>query len=297
MLRTIAVPTGDNIAWACSPSARLLSSVVVAQLAAAQPCTELPILFIVQDKSGSMAASPTGGAASATNPSKWTIASSVVPQMASTFANRFRYGVMMYPGASTSFACTTGGVVQLVPVGSTGRFRVRGGGPGGGTPTAASLLAVRSYLNTISSTAPIYVLLITDGMPNCNLALDPATRAATTQTAGPVLQHTSTCSGASCCGLGPKDCLDNNVTVSAAALAAGARHQDLRRRLRPGAHQRQQQGRARRGRCGRRHDVGLRRIESGGADVGPQLHRAEHQHLLPERLHAGREPLHREWRA
>lgn len=194
--------------------ALILLFVVVAQVALAQPCTELPILFIVQDKSGSMAGSPTGGTASATNPSKWTIASAVVPQMASTFANRFRYGVMMYPGASTSFACTTGTIVQGVP-GTAAQVAsaFASVGPGGGTPTAASLLAVRSYLTTISSTAPIYVLLITDGLPNCNLGLDPATCATTT----PGCLNTSTCSGSSCCGLGAKDCLDNNATVQAAA--------------------------------------------------------------------------------
>ena len=42
---------------------------------------------------------------------------------------------------------------------------------------------------------------------------DPATCATTT----PGCANTSTCSGSSCCGLGAKDCLDNNATVSAAA--------------------------------------------------------------------------------
>lgn len=205
--------TADNIV---TMLLRLFAGLLlVAPLAAgAQPCTELPVLFIVQDKSGSMAGTPAGGAATATNPSKWTIASQVVPQMAAQFGNRFRYGVMMYPGASTSFACTTGGVVQSVPataaqVGSA--FSATG--PGGGTPTAASLNAARSYLQTVGGTAPIHVLLITDGLPNCNLGLDPATCSTTT----PGCLNTSTCSGASCCGLGAKDCLDDGGAVAAAA--------------------------------------------------------------------------------
>ncbi|MBE2250416.1 MAG: hypothetical protein IAE78_12810 [Myxococcus sp.] len=191
----------------------LVVSCLVASAALAQPCTELPILFIVQDKSGSMAGAPSGGAATASNPSKWSIASQVVPQMAAQFANRFRYGVMMYPGASTSFACTTGSVVQSVP-GTAAQVTAAfsASGPGGGTPSAASLSAARSYLQTLSTTAPIHVLLITDGMPNCNLALDPATCATTT--AGCL--NTSTCAGSSCCGLGAKDCLDDQGTVAAA---------------------------------------------------------------------------------
>lgn len=71
----------------------LCLTALLAPAAFAQPCTELPVLFIVQDKSGSMAGNPQGGASSAANPSKWSIASQVVPQMASQFANRFRYGV------------------------------------------------------------------------------------------------------------------------------------------------------------------------------------------------------------
>lgn len=182
--------------------------------ALAQPCSELPILFIVQDKSGSMAGTPNGQAVSPSNPTKWVTASQVVPQVASSFGNRFRYGVMMYPGASTSFACTTGSVVQPVPgTASQVSAAYAAAGPGGGTPTAATLLAAKSYLQSLGTSAPVYVLLITDGMPNCNLALDPATCATTT--AGCL--NTSTCTGASCCGLGAKDCLDDQGTAAAAA--------------------------------------------------------------------------------
>ncbi|MDX2013645.1 MAG: vWA domain-containing protein [Myxococcaceae bacterium] len=192
----------------------LVVSLVVTSAALAQPCGELPVLFIVQDKSGSMAGSPTGGAASTANPSKWTIASQVVPQMASQFANRFRYGVMMYPGASTSFSCTTGTTVQAVPSSAAQVAAAYAAfGPGGGTPTAASLLQARATLQAVSTTAPRHVLLITDGLPNCNLSLNPATCSTTT----PGCPNTSTCSGSSCCGLGAKDCLDNQGTVSAAA--------------------------------------------------------------------------------
>jgi hypothetical protein len=191
----------------------LLVSLVMTSAARAQPCSELPVLYIVQDKSGSMAGTPTGGTASAANPSKWSIASQVVPQMAAQFANRFRYGVMMYPGASTNFSCTTGVAVQAVPSTSSQVASAYAAyGPGGGTPTAASLQQARAALTAFATTAPRYVLLITDGLPNCNLALNPATCATTT----PGCPNTSTCVGTSCCGLGAKDCLDTTSTAAAA---------------------------------------------------------------------------------
>ncbi|MCA2981111.1 MAG: VWA domain-containing protein, partial [Myxococcaceae bacterium] len=196
----------------------LFASLLVSAAAAAQPCGDLPVLYIVQDKSGSMAASPTGGAATSANPSKWSIASQVVPQVAAQFGNQFRYGVMMYPGASTNFACTTGITVQAVPATAAQVASAYAAvGPGGGTPTAASLQQARTVLQGISTTAPKHVLLITDGLPNCNNALNPATCAATT----PGCQNTSTCSGSTCCGLGAKDCLDNQATVAAAAALFG----------------------------------------------------------------------------
>ena len=90
-----------------SARAITLLSLVASVTAAAAPCTELPVLFIVQDKSGSMAAPPDPVNAP-TAPSKWTTAKTVVPQVAAQFANRFRFGVMMYPQQSTTFSCTAG---------------------------------------------------------------------------------------------------------------------------------------------------------------------------------------------
>ena len=196
----------------------LLISVVVAAVAQAQPCTELPVLFVVQDKSGSMAGPPDPVNAPSA-PSKWSSAQAVVPSVVSSFANRFRFGAMMFPGASTTFNCTTGTTVSPVP--STPaqiQSAYAGTGSGGGTPTAVSLTAARQYLQSLGLTTPAYVLLITDGMPNCNLALDPAT--CDTTTAG--CPNTNTCSGSSCCGLGAKDCLDDTSTVGAAAALRAA---------------------------------------------------------------------------
>ena len=186
--------------------------------AAAAPCTELPVLFIVQDKSGSMAGVPDPiNAPSA--PSKWSTARTVVPQVAAQFANRFRFGVMMYPQQSTTFSCTTGTTVSPVPATAADVNSIYlASAAGGGTPTATSLVAAKSYLIGLNLATPAHVLLITDGLPNCNLSNNPAT--CQTTTAGCL--NTSTCSGSSCCGLGAKDCLDDNATVQAALALKNA---------------------------------------------------------------------------
>jgi hypothetical protein len=184
--------------------------------ALAAPCQELPILFIVQDKSGSMAGVPDPyGDPSA--PSKWSSASAAVPSLVTQFQDRFRFGLMMFPGASTTFNCSTGVLKTSVPsTPSQVQSAYNNAAAGGGTPTAVSLDAARAYLDSISTSAPKFVLLITDGLPNCNLANDPATCDTTT----PGCLNTSLCSGSSCCGLGAKDCLDDYDTEGAAAALA-----------------------------------------------------------------------------
>jgi hypothetical protein len=171
------------------------------------------VLFIVQDKSGSMDKAPDGTVATTLNPSKWSVAQQVVPALATQFANRFRFGAEMFPGATTTFNCTVGSVVAPVsnsPAGVQAAYAAAVAG--GGTPTAVSLQLARTHLAGLNLTTPAHVLLITDGLPNCNLALDPNVCTATT----PGCANNA-------CALGAKDCLDNNATVQAAQqlFAAG----------------------------------------------------------------------------
>src|SRR4051794_18283817 len=80
---------------------------------AARCPADLPVLFIVQDKSGSMNQPPDPNVP--TDPTKWASAAAAVPQLTSQFANRFRFGVHMYPGATATFNCTVGSTVAPVP--------------------------------------------------------------------------------------------------------------------------------------------------------------------------------------
>ncbi len=170
------------------------------------------MLFIVQDKSGSMnqPANP-----SCTNcPTKWTDAKNAVTQLVGQFSNRFRFGLALYPRDSATFNCTTGSVVSTVPAtASQVQAAYNAATPGGGTSTAASLTAVRNHLQSLNLDEPAYVLLITDGLPNCNLGLNPNSCTAST----PGCENNS-------CGLGAKDCLDNVATAAAAAALKNAGH-------------------------------------------------------------------------
>lgn len=184
----------------------ILLAALVATPVLAAPCTELPVLFFVQDKSGSMDKAPDGTASTAANPSKWSIAQQVVPSLATQFASRFRFGVEMFPGATTTFNCSAGTLMSSVSSNPAGvQTAYASAIAGGGTPTAVSLQAARSTLMSLGLGAPTYVLLITDGLPNCNPALDPNACTATT----PGCANNS-------CSLGAKDCLDDTAAIQAA---------------------------------------------------------------------------------
>ncbi len=199
-------------------AALILFAALVSLPATAQaaPCpAELPVLFIVQDKSGSMAKQPDGSAALAGINQKWDMAKAAIGQLTSTFDNRFRFGLNLYPELNATFSCSLGKTVA--PVGSTSskiaselnKFSV----PSGGTPTADTLDQVRQYLLPFRTQTPVHVLLITDGLPNCNLGAN--TQTCTASTPGCNAQTDN-------CGLGPKDCLDDARTRAAAAALKSA---------------------------------------------------------------------------
>lgn len=133
-------------------------------------CNQLPVLFLVQDMSGSMDEAPNTG----TTTTKWQSAQQVVPQVVNQFANRFRFGVSMFPGANNG--CAAGGVdLSIGASPSQVQSLYSSLAPGGGTPTAASLTSAKNYLLSQGLSSPAYVLLITDGLPNCNASLNVAT--------------------------------------------------------------------------------------------------------------------------
>ncbi|MBI5544343.1 MAG: hypothetical protein HY901_10665 [Deltaproteobacteria bacterium] len=176
--------------------------------ALAVPCpTTLPVLFIVQDKSGSMGEVPTPSCA--TCPTKWESSTTAVTNMTTRFANRFDFGLELFPAGSSS--CSVGTVVAQVPSSpQVIHNHYSWESPVGATPTAASLTSAKDYLSSLHLQVPAHVLLITDGMPNCNYWLDRNT----------CVWSMGGCDPSSCAG---SSCLDDAATEQAAAavLAAG----------------------------------------------------------------------------
>ncbi|MBS2026534.1 MAG: VWA domain-containing protein [Deltaproteobacteria bacterium] len=192
----------------CSALALVAALTLGAPRAHATACSELPVLLVVQDRSGSMADVPDPSSSD----SKWDIAASVVPQVLNQYNNQFQFGLMYLPGSSD--ACDPGYIDQPVP--STANDIANSysnTGPQGATPTAQSLAVATQYLNSLNLNVPAYILLITDGMPNCNGSLNGSS-------------CTCTVSGGACDpnqGGTNLDCLDDTDTedASAAAYAAG----------------------------------------------------------------------------
>jgi hypothetical protein len=188
--------------------AAAVSVLATAQVAAAaQACGVTPVLLVVQDRSGSMNDPPD---ASSTT-SKWSTAASSVPAVLSSYQSGFDFGLMMFP--KTTGVCDTG--VTTLGVGSTPaqiQASYQASHPGGATPTALTLLAARDYLNSLNLTVPAYVLLITDGEPNCNGGLNGNTCACTQSSRGCVPGTGGTA----------YNCLDDNRTEDAAAQVRAA---------------------------------------------------------------------------
>jgi hypothetical protein len=154
------------------------------------PQTIYPEVMIAQDISGSMAGA------------RWTNTKAALVDLANTLDNRLRLGIYFFPRphASTSNSCElqtfpAGQYVDVAPALGNGFYikaaldQLDTGGPYGGTPTAEALAVIRDYF-LHHSTAPVgtpkYVILVTDGSPNCtpptgdgDSTNDPISQAAT----------------------------------------------------------------------------------------------------------------------
>lgn len=185
-----------------------------------------PILYFVLDRSGSMS---TNG--------KWATVVSVVEQVALGLGPRIKIGAAVFPDPAVD-QCQQG--LQVFPVsGGKATAPVQGDGafgtpgpvlkafdaalaaisPSGGTPTAATLQALLPQIEGYGGKA--YVVLATDGGPNCN---DAATCTSATCTLNLEGDNGCKATGPNCCvadgGGSSSDCLDTQPTVDAVTAYA-----------------------------------------------------------------------------
>lgn len=131
---------------------------------------ETATVMIVLDRSGSMYDfSPFGEMVD-----RWTPSVMAVETVTATLEDRLEFGLMLF---GSDEECGTGAVrVAPAPMNAAAIRTALTGSPdamtGGGTPTALSLDAARTALATVAGAR--YVLLVTDGAPNCNSSLDPS---------------------------------------------------------------------------------------------------------------------------
>ncbi len=177
---------------------------------------DAPNLYFVLDHSTSMVAM-----------SKWANVRQVVAQLMTQVGPGARFGAAMYPGVGGRNSCTAGVEVMSLRQGdaagtaASAFLAATGAPPDGATPTAATLEALAPALATLPGST--FVVLATDGGPNCNAALSCAVEECTPnvdsvpgcQPGGPP----NCCDPSSVNGLG---CLDGASAAQAAADLKGA---------------------------------------------------------------------------
>jgi hypothetical protein len=182
---------------------------------------QAPNVLIVLDRSKSMYLGSVN---------RWQPAVTAITNLTASLDSQIRFGLLEFPAPSvTGLAgqCATGELIVPPELHSAATIAsALAGDPttkvGGGTPTAATLGIAKQALASLPGTS--YVLLVTDGAPNCDAALDPQTCTCTGSNA-------NDCTGAAMDGGPPSHapfptaCLDDDATVAAVAdLAAAGVH-------------------------------------------------------------------------
>jgi hypothetical protein len=137
--------------------------------------TEPKNLYFVLDRSGSMAAPMPDSSLT-----RYQTTRAVLASLLRVIGHRVRYGAAAFPTTANPDDCSSGG--QVFPPTLGGLPPCEGGdddvleaflmrlgtlAPRGATPTAATLRAIRPTLGDLDGKT--YVVLVTDGAPNCDL--------------------------------------------------------------------------------------------------------------------------------
>ena len=202
--------------------------------AGACACKEIgahpPTLYLLLDHSGSMNEVVAPAAVS-----KWNQIRSALLDVSSgvlrSLGSRVAVGSAIFPANGTGVGCTPGAEIFPVTVGSTIGYdrlaTVLGATlPDGSTPTAASIAALKAKLLALPK--PVYLLLATDGAPNCGEGTCTADRCQYDIEHDRLKDGTECAPPLNCCdpsqviGTTWKACLDSeNTRVAIETLLAG----------------------------------------------------------------------------
>ena len=126
-----------------------------------------PDLLIILDKSGSMANDAMDQQCVAPCQSKWSSMTDGINMVVAQTDTTIRWGLNFF---SNDNACgVNAGPAVPIAVGNGPAIAtaIMGTMPGGNTPTAAAVTSGANYLLGLADTNPKYILLATDGEPNC----------------------------------------------------------------------------------------------------------------------------------
>ena len=129
-----------------------------------------PDILIVQDKSLSMSMDPSGGncgPTAAAGCSKWAQVSAAMDTVVMATQGTVNWGLIFF-GSDNMCGVNTTPIVSIAPNNYTAVSAAYAGNqPSSYTPTESAVDAAAAYMKTVPDQNPKYLLLATDGIPNC----------------------------------------------------------------------------------------------------------------------------------
>lgn len=130
-----------------------------------------PNLTIVLDRSGSMSSAPDGTAASDPAKRKWGIAVKALNSLVTNYADKLPIGLSLFPSDNS---CGNGRLLVAPGYGTdkTIATQLNQNPPNdGSTPTCTTIDQVRQAPQLTDASRKQYILLLTDGEPNCSCSV------------------------------------------------------------------------------------------------------------------------------
>lgn len=130
-----------------------------------------PDLLIVQDRSGSMAWDPAGQMSPPAGTSRWDQITAAI-KVVVTDVNTVDWGLLFFPSVGSFNTCDVPSTPDVACASGNSmavQTAINGTKPDGGTPTGEAINAAVMYLQGLNDMHTHYILLATDGEPECGL--------------------------------------------------------------------------------------------------------------------------------